>query len=347
MPSVSHSEVESYLTCRRKWWYGYGLSLRRQEEGMGLALGSAGHEILDIFYQTILDGADTNRGQRKLIPAATKVAELKYRELVEQGWEDRDDRRTPLYDLIFKHYIPNEPLVMEGYTILATEQQFNLEYDTENELRMPFVIDVIARSPEKKIVIVDHKFIGRFYTDKDIELMPQIPKYIAGLRALGHKVDEGLYNLINTTLIKGDKLTKQPLIERINEAAMPGQVSGKETVAYLMEVAAHLGINIYAGPKPEQVLQSMPIRPNNVRVQQTFIEQIDTADEILRRQQMEQEDLDRVSFRTANKMVCSGCSFHDLCSTELSGGNTKLLIASEYEVRTRRQFDEISEDADA
>lgn len=351
MPSVSHSEVESYLTCRRKWWYGYGLSLQRQDESMGLALGSAGHEILAAFYRTILEGGDTLRAQKKMVPAATQIARLKYEELVEQGWEDSDDRRMPLEKLMFEHYFPNEPFVEKGWLILAVEQEFNLEYDSESELRMPFVIDVIAKSPEKRIVIVDHKFLGQFYSSADVELMPQIPKYIAGLRALGHRVDEGLYNLVKTTNIKGDKLRKDELISAL------GGVEGKlhvgpddvvdlkkYTVDVLVSMAEKQGVQVYAGPTVDQMLEWVPIKPNNVRVQQTFIEQIDTADEIQRRKEMDQEDLDRVSFRTANKMVCNGCSFRDLCSTELSGGNTKLMIQSEYKVRERRAFAEVSEE---
>jgi len=345
VPSVSHSEVESYLTCRRKWWYGYGLSLRRVEESMGLALGTAGHAILDAFYRTILEGGDTNRAQKKVVPAALQVARLKYEELVEQGWEDRDDRRTPLYDLLFEYYLPNEPFVSGGYTILAAEQEFNLEYDSEAELRMPFVIDLIVRTPEKKIAIVDHKFVGQFYSLASTELMPQIPKYIAGLRALGHTVHEGIYNLVNTTRIRGPKLNKGPLIERLRDHLGDTDMDvSKLTVDKLTELADENGVNIYAGPTWEQLHTMLPIKPNNMRVQQTFIEQIDTAEEIQRRKQMDPEDLDRVSFRTANKMICDGCSFKDLCSTELSGGNTKLMIQSEYKVRERRTFTEVSEE---
>ena len=343
MGSTSHSEVESYLTCKRKHYYGYGLSLQRQTEGAALALGSAGHEVLDAYYSTILAEGDTKAEQHAAIASAEAAALDKYAELVEGGYEDLDDRKAPLKFILFDWYFPNEPLVKEGFLIQAVETEFVLEYDTEAQLRFPIRADLIVVSPEGKTVIVDHKFVGQFYSDTDTELMGQVPKYIGGLRALGYRVDEGAYNMIKTTRIVGAKLTKAELVETI-DIAMPGQISGKETVAQLTDVATHLGVSVSAGPTLEQMLKWLPIKPNVPRVQQTFIEQIEVAAEIEARKALSPEDLDRVSFRVANKMVCNGCSFRDLCSTELSGGNTKLMMKSEYRLRERKVFDEVSEE---
>lgn len=348
MPSVSHSEVESYLTCRRKHWYGYGLSLQKVDDGAGLAMGSAGHEVLAAYYRTLLEAGDTNRKQRAAHGAGIVVARAKFRELVEAGYKDIDEKRMPLEKLLFEIYFENEPLVQDGYTVLAVEKEYNLEYDTENELRLPFVIDLIVRTPDKRVSIVDHKFVGQFYSDRDVLLMPQIPKYIAGLRALGHTVHEGVYNLIKTTNIKGDKMTKAQLVEALGGPKLdvgPGDVIdlNKMTMAVLEPMAQQAGISVYAGPKIEQMLAFIPVKPTNMRVQQTFVEQIDTAAEIQRRKEMEPDELDRVSFRVADKRICTGCSFFDLCETELSGGNVKLLMQSEYKVRERKVFVEIDE----
>jgi hypothetical protein len=64
------------------------------------------------------------------------------------------------------------------------------------------VIDLIVRDPEGKTVVVDHKFVWDFYTATDADMQPQIPKYIAGLRALGYPASHGLYNMLRTRKIK-------------------------------------------------------------------------------------------------------------------------------------------------
>lgn len=63
MPSVSHSEVDSYLLCRRKHYYGYGLGLERVSTSHSLATGTAGHRILEAFYGHLLDLAATPQAQ--------------------------------------------------------------------------------------------------------------------------------------------------------------------------------------------------------------------------------------------------------------------------------------------
>jgi CRISPR/Cas system-associated exonuclease Cas4 (RecB family) len=348
MPSVSHSEVESYLSCRRKHWYGYGLSLQKVDSGAGLALGTFCHDVLAAFYRTLVEAGNTNSAQKKAMGAALVVARAKFVELVEKGYEDVDERRMTAEELLFKYYFPNEPLVNEGYVILEVEQEYNLEYDTESELRFPFVADLLVRTPDKRVSIVDHKFVGQFYNDRDPLIMPQIVKYIGAMRALGHRVDEGLYNLVKTTRIKGDKMTKTQLLDALAETGESREalLGIKATVADLQALAEDKGIEVYAGPKLEQLFLQIPVKPTNTRVQQTFIEQIDVADEIQRRKEMDAEDLDRVSYRTADKRICQGCSFFDLCTAELSGSNTKLLLQTEYKVRERRVFAEVSEEID-
>ena len=73
MSAVSHSRAESYLSCRRKDYYGYQFpaganfdltesqlerGIRRIRTSESLALGSAVHDCLAAFYIAILDGYD-------------------------------------------------------------------------------------------------------------------------------------------------------------------------------------------------------------------------------------------------------------------------------------------------
>lgn len=307
MPSVSYSEASSYLLCKRKHYYGYTKSLKRVTESDALALGSAGHAVLEAFYRHILEAGETKAAQKRALPGAEAAARVKYDEIMAGGFRD-SDKKESLENIIFRGYIPNEPFVSAGWRILAVEQSFRvdvkLEEDSDEVIEMPFVVDLIAFDPEGKTVVIDHKVVYDFYTSDQAQLNPQIPLYIAGLRGLGHKVDYGAYNMLRNRLIRGTKLKD----------------------------------GSYPGPTVEQQLNYLPLKPNAVRVQRTFMEQLDTAQEIQALKELSPEQQGMKAHRVANNMVCKSCSFKDICTTELIGGNVNLMLKTEYVVRERRTF---------
>jgi hypothetical protein len=110
MPSVSHSEVDSYLLCRRKHYYGYGLSLERISTSQSLATGTAGHRILEAFYAHLLSLSDTAEGQLENFDLGLERAQAVYREVVDEGYTDANNRAL-LYDMLFHEewgYFANE-----------------------------------------------------------------------------------------------------------------------------------------------------------------------------------------------------------------------------------------------
>lgn len=296
MPSVSHSEVDSYLLCRRKHYYGYGLSLQRVTESAALATGVAGHKILEIFYKYVLDHGTTAEEQQAVFDGALKAAIDAYDEIVKDGYQDAD-RRATLHDMLFNvdyGYFYNEFFVNKGWRVLGVEAEFNLQYDDENQATYPFVVDLIVQDPEGAYVVIDHKFVYDFYTPEQTDLQPQIPKYIGALRALGHEVSYGAYNMLRTRKLK------EPTAESNN---------------FLML-----------------------LKPNSDRIVNTFMEQLGVAAEIQALKDLEIEEQNKRAYRTANKMVCQSCSFRDICSIELMGGNVELIKKTDYKIRERKSF---------
>jgi len=296
MPSVSHSEVDSYLLCRRKHYYGYGLSLERLSTSQALATGTAGHRILEVFYQTLLDLAPDAEGQAERFDFAVERAKEEYKNVVSEGYTEAANR-APLEDTLFNEdygYFANEFFVRNGWKILAVEQEFSLVYDEETDSRYPFVVDMIVSDPQGNFVVVDHKFVYDFYTPGQTDLQPQIPKYIGALRALNYEIAYGAYNMLRTRKIKV--------------------------------------------PTVEQTSYMMLLKPNTERVLNTFMEQLGVAAEIQALKELELDDQNKRAYRTANKMVCQSCSFKDICSTELVGGNVELMKKTEYKIRERRQI---------
>jgi CRISPR/Cas system-associated exonuclease Cas4 (RecB family) len=294
MPSVSHSEVDSYLLCRRKHYYGYGLSLERIATSHSLATGTAGHRILEKFYSTLLEIGSSAEEQLEGWDKALSLAHMEYDLIIDEGYEDANNR-AELADVLFHEewgYFANEFMVKNGWRVLAVEQEFNLLYNEQTDSRYPFVVDMIMEDKDGKIVVIDHKFVYDFYTPEQTDLQPQIPKYIGALRAMNYPVAYGAYNMLRTRKLKT--------------------------------------------PEAASMQYFMILKPNKDRVLNTFMEQLGVAAEIQALKELPIEDQSKRAYRTANKMVCQSCSFRDICSTELMGGNTELMLKTEYKIRERR-----------
>lgn len=301
MPTTSFSEVSSYVLCKRRHFYGYSRQLERIETSDSLTEGKMIHSILETFYRAVLEGVDFE-----------DAVELAYSAFILSGYQwDKDKKRADVGRMLFDFYFPNEPFVRQGYRVLAVEKEFLLEWDSETEDRLPFVIDLILRDPQGRIAIVDHKSAYDFIDDDATALQPQVPLYMAALRALGYPADYGLYNQIRTRPIVGKKTAENPDGE---------------------------------GPTLEQAMKVTHIRPTTDRLVQTFQEQVGMAREINERKRHTLSDQSETAWRVANKMVCNTCAFKELCIGELNGSNTDLIERTYYKARERRSFTLITEE---
>lgn len=244
MPSVSHSEIESFLQCRRKHYYSYGLSIERVNTSNALARGTAGHAVLESFYRTLLSAGPDPKLQRLAFDNALSVAWQTFNELP-TGYDD--SRHLELQAILFDWYFPNEPFVRQGWQVLAVEKEFNLEYDPDTHAQYPFVVDLILFDPMGATVVVDHKFVYDFYSIRDTRLMPQIPKYIGALRGLNYRVDYGVYNMLRTrplkTSSKNDVLDRSLTLE-MHPSGQRVMRSFEEQIGAAREVQARKALPI-------------------------------------------------------------------------------------------------------
>lgn len=343
MAHVSHSEVESYLTCRRRHWYGYTRRLQPKRKHDALAFGIAGHDVLDTFYSEIIRlGGKSRQKQRRVFQAALNAAIDKFEKL---GFVEAEGQ-ADLGSLLFDYYFPNEPFVRNGWLIEATEVEKDLEID--DGLGFKFVIDLVAVDPEGRRVVIDHKFKGRFDSADTVTLLPQVSKYIGALRGHGMPVHYGVYNELKTARIRGTKKTKPQLVGMIAEAALSDggdadiNALNKLTVDKLTELANKRQMDIYAGPTVDQAMMVLKLKPNGTQIVNTFTEQIAVSEEIVARRELSIEEAEKTAYRVFNPMVCPGCPFKVLCESDLSGGNSKLLLATEFEEKPRRVLEEDS-----
>lgn len=186
--TVSHSEVESYLRCERQHFYGYGMEIQRQpgQESDSLFRGTVGHKCLEAGFNALILLQDEYAG---ILPSHVKTA----REKALAETILAADRPEVMKELIqcLSIFFDNFPFY--GWRILAVEQEYVMP--VAPGLNMPFVVDLLARDAYGAIWLIDNKFVYDFYSSRDTELMPQLPKYYVGLKALGIHVDKMAYSM--------------------------------------------------------------------------------------------------------------------------------------------------------
>lgn len=179
--TVSHSEVESFLGCRLKHFYGYGLEIERGTISDSLSIGKIGHSALEAYFKSL----QANHTHEEAQAAAMQV-------LMQHMLSDVKNATTAMETL--QYFFVANPFA--GWDILHVEQERYLEVN--DTLKFPYIPDLIARDLEGNICLIDNKFMGQFLSQRDAELMSQLPKYAAALRVLGIFVDKIMYNVLKT-----------------------------------------------------------------------------------------------------------------------------------------------------
>ena len=287
---ISHSEVESFLSCQQKHFYAFGDSTFGEKAGLepkvfsdALFRGIIGHEALSVFYKAIRDKDD--------IPTA---AEKSYATLRAIGSRievlTQPNHLKIVMDLanrILPRFYANEAVqaLNNGWFPVHVEETFRLEMDFENgRFIYPFTPDAIMRDQAGNLWVWDHKFLYNFYSPAEVALLPQIPKYVGALRALGMPIKGGYYNQLRWREVK--------------------------------DLDKHV--------------QSVKFTPTDARVKNAFRQQYNQMVTIADRKLLPEAEWQAVTSRVLSTMVCKSCSFKHLCAADLDGTDTRLMRQVEF-----------------
>lgn len=197
---VSHSEIDSFKKCKRKFWYLYLRRLSKKRGGLNAASkGGLLHKCLEHYCIQLKDGLEHD-------DAMVSTHDYLKSIIVAENFADAGE-----VSKLLKFWGEVNPL--RHYTVLAVEKKFaaNLFAD----VNWVGAVDVILRDRDGKIVIVDFKSTQKQWSEHRIELDPQIPTYIAALRHTGYPADYGLLIQIRTQYAKAavaaDIIISRPL----------------------------------------------------------------------------------------------------------------------------------------
>lgn len=188
----SHSEVESYLMCRRRWYYSYAVQIQAQRTSDSLARGNVGHEILSMYYGARKNGHDHEEAGELALENFSTIANQYEVFDPDKLWND--------LSWLLLWYL--EKYQDDKFKVIETEILHEVQI-TEDYI-MPIKIDLILEVPGRGIIIRDWKFTQDFYTVDKVDMSPQLVKYFAAAKELGIHADVLEYDQIRTRAFKNN-----------------------------------------------------------------------------------------------------------------------------------------------
>lgn len=209
---ISHSEVEAFGQCEKKHDYAHIQQLQPVTSSIALARGNAGHFTFETFLKAIKDGAETIEAKKAAFRAISDSDDFEH-EVITQAIS----LTMPWIDFVWPKL---------GWKIVDVEREYRVTIDSD--LIYPFKFDALVET-KKGLVIVDHKFVADPYAPTTMRLMPQIPRYLGALRALGIDAKSGIYNFVRTRKLN------DPMARYIQEPLEPTNFQIQNSVLELIQ----------------------------------------------------------------------------------------------------------------
>lgn len=222
MTSISNSEIESFLRCRRMWDYSSlsrkGLRSLNPTPHSAFHVGAVVHQALE---------AQVSLGHRPnvevLIDKAEEELEDFYRSIVGTGWskEERDRLMTSRQTILgvtkhyFDYYGSENPLADLNCVYKHAELTFEVPIPgTEHTFKG--TIDGIAEHDSGEVFLVEHKTTSMgFPSATDLQIGRQLQAYVWASRSLlGKPVAGIIYDGISKKVPSVPSLTQAGLVSR-------------------------------------------------------------------------------------------------------------------------------------
>lgn len=174
---ISHSMADAYMSCQKKFEYAHVKKLMPVTTPEALARGIYAHRIMELFFTAIKEGQSAE--QAKKIALLNAMDDPKYFSKIWNRIEHFLDEIYPKQDWV---------------EIISVERTYRVSVGEKYEF--PFTVDLVVRLGDSglghgewagEVVAIDFKFGADAYGDEMLNLYPQLPKYVGGLRVLSSK----------------------------------------------------------------------------------------------------------------------------------------------------------------
>jgi hypothetical protein len=196
---ISHSEVDSFARCEQQHRFGFMDRLAPKKLSAGLDRGVRNHTVMESYFSALAKGATWTE--------AKNAATMTFSQMWTEPGVDPDVLNA-LVACVPGFFDVDLQRIQLGWKVLAVEKEYRLTFPPKviggEEVRITFAfkIDLIRQDPNGRNYVVDTKTVYNFYSQDEMALMPQVPKYVGALQALDMPIKGGIMNQMRWRKLK-------------------------------------------------------------------------------------------------------------------------------------------------
>lgn len=189
---ISNSEVGTWLSCRRKYYYKFDLNITPIKTGVALGRGVMFHAAMEAFNKNYINTKNFND--------AKLVGMIYIKDQLANVSEYEQSTTMDVYR-IYENYMGVLQERINEWDILEAEEDYDMPIN--EHYSMPMRLDLLIRErATDEICLVDYKTCYDFWSEDQIALSPQAAKYIGSLRTNGKLVDKLILEQVRYRSIK-------------------------------------------------------------------------------------------------------------------------------------------------
>lgn len=196
---VSNTQVTMRNTCKQQHHYRFVIGIEPTKRNLSKPIyrGIVGHDALAAFYTCYKEGLSVESCKE----AAFQVIKAEMKSLDFPDDFERVEILAELKSLIeaYTEYSRSDSFIVHE---VETVHQVDLTDSIAYGWRLDLLIELTKGEFKGDLVVMDHKFIYNFKSDRELKMDGQFPKYIEGLRKNGLTVTKGICNQLRYRPIK-------------------------------------------------------------------------------------------------------------------------------------------------
>jgi len=202
--NISNSEVTSWLTCRRKYFFEFIMDIEPKQFSDPLTKGNIIHAMLEEYYIAKSEGLDEAEAREWAMKAFMQAASAN----MSMGVAELGSVK----DLVIGYFDFYCGVDDEHYEIIGVEMQVVAQLT--DSIGLPGTLDLVVRDRRTGLIYVwDHKSSYNFFSAEQLTLNGQFPKYVFLLRSQGMNVKGAVVNQLRTRQLKpGNELYRREAV---------------------------------------------------------------------------------------------------------------------------------------